>query len=192
MSQYKLNQLPPVFASGFSETVPAGGAGGADYDNPLAGLLSSHIDDSDAEDDEGPDPGDQTDYDDEPQSALEPPPVTLANEPEEDTEEGRNVRPKLDHPSSPRTVECPPTIRLSAEEPSTKASPVPGPNKMTVVVRDASYWTYRAVLYWASYLPYIHTNYHKPDLTFIRPSALYRQYCLCASVLIVSFSKHEF
>jgi len=60
-------------------------------------------------------------------------------------EEGRNVRAKLSHPSSPRN----PNKRL--ERPSEKPQPqpeIPGPKKTRVIVRDVAYTTYRAVLYY--------------------------------------------
>lgn len=61
---------------------------------------------------------------------------------ETDTTEPRNVRQKVMHPSSPRRTT---TTALSADPPAEKYPPRP----MTrVVVRDASYSTYRAVLYY--------------------------------------------
>ena len=62
---------------------------------------------------------------------------------ETDTTEPRNVRQKITHPSSPRRA----TATLSAN-PSADTYP---PRPMTrVVVRDASYSTYRSVLYYVS------------------------------------------
>lgn len=63
---------------------------------------------------------------------------------ETDTTEPRNVRQKITHPSSPRRTT---TTALSADPPADKYPPRP----MTrVVVRDASYSTYRSVLYYVS------------------------------------------
>ena len=63
---------------------------------------------------------------------------------ETDTTEPRNVRQKITHPSSPRR---PTTTALPADPPADKYPPRP----MTrVVVRDASYSTYRSVLYYVS------------------------------------------
>lgn len=60
----------------------------------------------------------------------------------------RNVRPKLSHPSSPRSG----SQGLDKEEPEwqqiSKSSTVPGPSKLHVVVKDVAYTTYRAVLYY--------------------------------------------
>jgi len=65
-----------------------------------------------------------------------------ANEVRED-EEGRNVRPKLSHPSSParssNTIY--PIVTPTADS-------TPGPPKMRVIVKDVAYSTYRAVLYY--------------------------------------------
>lgn len=63
---------------------------------------------------------------------------------ETDTTEPRNVRQKVTHPSSPRRTT---SIMLSADPTVEKYPPRP----MTrVVVRDASYSTYRSVLYYVS------------------------------------------
>ncbi|KAM5538632.1 hypothetical protein V8D89_007661 [Ganoderma adspersum] len=74
----------------------------------------------------------------------------------------RNTRPKLSHPSTPRTRE----MTLERESPQVPSSPlrtvevlpvqsppqpevsVPGPKKARVVVKDVAYATYRAVLYY--------------------------------------------
>ena len=62
---------------------------------------------------------------------------------ETDTTEPRNVRQKITHPSSPRRA----VNTLSVEPPADRYPPRP----MTrVVVRDASYSTYRSVLYYVS------------------------------------------
>jgi len=70
---------------------------------------------------------------------------------ETDTTEPRNVRQKLTHPSSPHRA----TGALSADPPADKYPPRP----MTrVVVRDASYSTYRSVLYYVSITGPTHVN----------------------------------
>ncbi|KAI0647708.1 hypothetical protein C8Q79DRAFT_951562 [Trametes meyenii] len=73
----------------------------------------------------------------------------------------RNTRPKLSHPSSPRTpdmileqadgdVNLPGSALQRAPPLKTElaATEVPGPKKVRVVVRDVAYTTYRAVLYY--------------------------------------------
>ncbi|KIJ62629.1 hypothetical protein HYDPIDRAFT_182673 [Hydnomerulius pinastri MD-312] len=65
-------------------------------------------------------------------------------------ENQRNVRPKLSHPSSPRSKDVslmtePDWSRLTV--PVSKTA-VPGPKKMRVVIGDVAYATYRAVLYY--------------------------------------------
>lgn len=64
--------------------------------------------------------------------------------------ESRNVRPKLSHPSSPRST----GVGFEPQEPEwqhiAKSDPVPGPSKTRVVVKDVAYTTYRAVLYYLS------------------------------------------
>ncbi|KIM89085.1 hypothetical protein PILCRDRAFT_812980 [Piloderma croceum F 1598] len=61
--------------------------------------------------------------------------------------EGRNVRPKLTHPSSPGG-----TAALEKQEPGwqhvSRSDPQHGPSKLHVVVKDVAYTTYRAVLYY--------------------------------------------
>lgn len=70
---------------------------------------------------------------------------------ETDTTEPRNVRQKVTHPSSPRRA----TTALSAN-PSVDKYP---PRPMTrVVVRDASYSTYRSVLYYVSITTFHHVS----------------------------------
>ena len=79
----------------------------------------------------------------------------------------RNTRPKLSHPSTPRTRE----MTLERESPRVPSSPlraveilpvqsppqpevtVPGPKKARVVVKDVAYATYRAVLYYVRLPP---------------------------------------
>ena len=60
----------------------------------------------------------------------------------------RSVRPKLSHPSSPRTT---PSLIERERGGSAPNHPVPGPAKTQIIVRDAAYATYRAVLYYVSF-----------------------------------------
>ena len=67
--------------------------------------------------------------------------------------EGRNVRPKLSHPSSPGGR----ALTLERREPEwqhvSKCDSVHGPTKLHVVVKDVAYTTYRAVLYYVRIIP---------------------------------------
>ncbi|KAF9221575.1 hypothetical protein BS17DRAFT_784982 [Gyrodon lividus] len=65
-------------------------------------------------------------------------------------EEHRNVRPKLSHPSSPRSKDASSMTDPDwGHPPVPPAKPtVPGPTKMRVVIGDVAYATYRAVLYY--------------------------------------------
>lgn len=66
-------------------------------------------------------------------------------------DEARNVKPKLSHPSSPRSKDvsimtdpdCPHRVSVLRETPA-----IPGPKKMRVIIGDAAYATYKAVLYY--------------------------------------------
>jgi hypothetical protein len=60
--------------------------------------------------------------------------------------EGRNVRAKLSHPSTPRSSHLPsPSMwEVRGDNPPSALSP----QKMRVVVKDVAYSTYRAVLYY--------------------------------------------
>lgn len=68
----------------------------------------------------------------------------------DDEAESRNVRPKLSHPSSPRSR----NPDLDKDEPEWhdyhRIDSFPGPGKLHVVVKDVAYTTYRAVLYYVS------------------------------------------
>lgn len=65
--------------------------------------------------------------------------------------DGRNVRPKLTHHSSPGGG----AERLEPEwQLGSKAEPVSGPTRLHVVVKDVAYTTYRAVLYYVSVSAY--------------------------------------
>jgi hypothetical protein len=72
--------------------------------------------------------------------------------------EGRNVRPKLSHPSSPGSR----TLALEKQEPEwqhlSKSDPLYGPSKLHVVVKDVAYTTYRAVLYYVRAIPLLYSN----------------------------------
>ena len=71
-----------------------------------------------------------------------------------DDEQGRNVKQKTSHPSSPRGPL--PDLALAPGESSVPVKamiakePVLGPAKLRVVVKDAAYVTYRAVLFYVS------------------------------------------
>jgi hypothetical protein len=85
-------------------------------------------------------------------------------------EESRNVRPKLSHPSSPRSMDgslmmgpdCLNHVSLPPETPA-----VPGPKKMQIIVGDAAYATYKAVLY------YVRRHFHKFLIFTYRSSQIY-------------------
>ncbi|TFY81133.1 hypothetical protein EWM64_g2869 [Hericium alpestre] len=88
-----------------------------------------------------------------PQSNEQPAaePTTSPREGNEDREDGegegndlRNVRLKLQHPSSPRT--SPERLGRCAGP----AAPASGPPKLRVIVKDVAYSTYRAILYYVS------------------------------------------
>lgn len=128
---------------------------------------------------------------------------SLANADGEDAVDGsaatagsRNVKAKISHPSSPRSREQ--TMDLTTDELKTEPKVEPkvepeesGPNKVRVVVKDVAYTTYRAVLYYVSYLivhamtlhtQSFHTSYtltryclHRSPLPSIRPSIPRRQ-----------------
>ena len=68
-----------------------------------------------------------------------------------EADESRNVRPKLSHPSSPRTMDV--SLMMDPGCLNRVSSPfetpvVPGPKKMQVTVGDIAYATYKAVLYY--------------------------------------------
>ncbi|KAI0669174.1 hypothetical protein C8Q78DRAFT_1042001 [Trametes maxima] len=77
-----------------------------------------------------------------------------------DQQRQRNTRPKLSHPSSPRTqdviLEQPggnvsllsSAIQRAPSKAESTTPEVPGPKKVRVVVRDVAYTTYRAMLYY--------------------------------------------
>ncbi|KAF8133856.1 hypothetical protein EV363DRAFT_1258331 [Boletus edulis] len=64
-------------------------------------------------------------------------------------DESRNVRPKLSHPSSPRSKDVSlMTDPDCSNRVSSHSETVPGPKKMQVIVGDVAYATYKAVLYY--------------------------------------------
>lgn len=64
----------------------------------------------------------------------------------------RNVRPKLSHPSSPRSKDV--SLMTDPDCSNYETPAVPGPKKMQVIVGDVAYATYKAVLY------YVHRRFH--------------------------------
>ncbi|EMD31420.1 hypothetical protein CERSUDRAFT_163065 [Gelatoporia subvermispora B] len=122
---------------------------------------------------------------------------TLIRVDDGEREERRNVRAKLSHPSSPSTMDAEPVIgdntpemgvfdvpavgsssavHLGARTGSIRrkspapASAITGPRKTRVVVRDASYATYRAVLYYIytdtiTFAPLASSFLHRPSET---------------------------
>jgi hypothetical protein len=69
---------------------------------------------------------------------------------DEDQEGVRNVRQKLEHPSSPRSREV--ALHAQREHPARRvARDIPGPSKKRIVVRDVAYTTYKAVLYYVGH-----------------------------------------
>jgi hypothetical protein len=118
--------------------------------------IACYFDDSDAEDDEllydGADAS-HTPWTDEPppfpinstdnpanSSGLEPFLSSTSIFSGDTSQVPRNVRPKLVHPSSPRS-----NHQNTRPESS---STIPGPQKLRVVIKDVAYTTYRAVLYY--------------------------------------------
>ena len=82
-----------------------------------------------------------------------------ADDEQDEEQSGRNTRPKLSHPSTPRSKDV--ALEQERQVPSSPLRPVeilpvqsrpqpemPGPKKARVVVRDVAYATYRAVLYY--------------------------------------------
>jgi hypothetical protein len=133
-----------VFSSGFSEALFSPGRTNIDHSAETFG--GYELDDSDAEDD---DDTQLTPIEEHAQTSRHPltdpsTPVAELEEPDPDTA-GLPMTPRaaLSHPGSPRAVRAP-TLALA----SFVAPPAPGPAKMRVVVRDASYWTYRAMLHY--------------------------------------------
>ncbi len=71
---------------------------------------------------------------------------------DEDGSDGRNVKAKLSHPSSPREPEEANSIEEELVAQSIEPA-IPGPKKVKVVVKDVAYSTYRAVLNYVSLPP---------------------------------------
>ena len=80
--------------------------------------------------------------------------ATVGSDNELDDRNGnRNVRPKLSHPSSPRSRSSPVSVKHeSGWHHVSKTDPTPGPSKLRVVVKDVAYTTYRGVLYYVCIL----------------------------------------
>jgi hypothetical protein len=170
---------PEVFGSGFAETSDITGHAEGDAQSEVDDTASEapsfssskwtrHFEDSDDEDDEIlADSVDDNNFESVTNSqtgslvrkdsmvSLHSPvkdvtPEDSATVGSDNETEGRNVRPKLSHPSSPRGR----PFTLERPEPEwhhvTKSDPIHGPNKLHVVVKDVAYTTYRAVLYYVS------------------------------------------
>jgi hypothetical protein len=96
--------------------------------------------------------------------------------------EGRNVRPKLTHPSSPGG-----TVALEKQELGwqhvSRSNPQHGPSKLHVVVKDVAYTTYRAVLY------YVGLSLHLLNGPFniCTCTDLHRHHSFCSSLVLFLF-----
>jgi len=180
-----------VFSSGFSEaSSDQGQQSGVDTDDGASDdtYLGRQFEDSDDEDDEFMTRAiDEPSFDGTAELQIEEDagpsvPVIGTNHTEssallaeDDTKESsgedaqiRDVRPKLSHPSSPRSQD----VALNKSESDwTKISALPeakdvaGPKKMRVVIRDVAYATYKAVLYYVSAVPGIILNNHDLRIT---------------------------
>jgi len=99
-----------------------------------------------------------------------------------DETEGRNVRPKLTHPSSPGG-----TVALEHQEPGwqhvSRSDPQHGPSKLHVVVKDVAYTTYRAVLY------YVGLSHHLSNgpTNICTCTDLYRHHSFCSPFVLFLF-----
>ncbi|KAJ3535861.1 hypothetical protein NM688_g6921 [Phlebia brevispora] len=98
---------------------------------------------------------------------------------EEDESNSRNVQRKLSHPSSPRSEtmlakpeeQAEPEQTLPVKPTQDVEKPIPGPTKVRVVIKDAAYATYRAVLY------YIYTD----TITFAPLASSFPSYTMSTS-----------
>lgn len=77
---------------------------------------------------------------------------------EPDDQQGRNVKQKVFHPSSPRSERADSLTESRDLPPAPKKADitkevVPGPAKLRVVVKDVAYATYRAVLHYVGTIP---------------------------------------
>lgn len=79
----------------------------------------------------------------------------------------RNVRPKLSHPSSPRSKDVSLMTDPDCSSRVSEAPAVPGPKKMQVIVGDVAYATYKAVLY------YVRPRFHKFVILAYQLSQIY-------------------
>lgn len=193
-----------MFSSGFSEaSSDQGQQSGVDTDDGASDdtYLGRQFEDSDDEDDEFMTRAiDEPSFDGTAELQIEEDagpsvPVIGTNHTEssallaeDDTKESsgedaqiRDVRPKLSHPSSPRSQD----VALNKSESDwTKISALPeakdvaGPKKMRVVIRDVAYATYKAVLYYVSAVPGIILNNHD-----LRITDLYRCHHLCTDIV---------
>ena len=161
-----------VFQSGFAEGLEAdlissdtGNNAANDANAPVAmsdksdlepetvGLAPRFEDSDDEDDDEEPVPESQITLQlpDTPKRPRPSRPSSWASSDQgvandEDGTEGRNVKAKLSHPSSPRAeASIIEEILVPSSEPV-----VPGPKKVKVIVKDVAYSTYRAVLNYVS------------------------------------------
>ena len=103
--------------------------------------------------------------------------VDVLDQSDEQGPSARNTRPKLSHPSSPRSRELalehnearPRSPSVQTQSIIIQASvEVPGPRKTRVVVRDVAYTTYRAVLYYVS-VHVVHSQ-ERADFGYMRRS----------------------
>jgi hypothetical protein len=193
LAKYFLTSCFTVFNSGFSEassdTIVVEGPKQADSRANASDSTSvtCYFDDSDAEDDEllydGPD-APYTPWTDEPLSSpinptdnstnisgSEPFLSPTSNYSGDSSQMQRNVRPKLVHPSSPRSN------NFTSQNIRVETSSIPGPQKLRVVIKDVAYTTYRAVLYYVGLLA-CHALH---VLTFGPVLALYRHDRVCTS-----------
>ncbi len=103
-------------------------------------------------------------------NVLGPDATDEQNDEQDDEQSARNTRPKLSHPSTPRTKEM--RLERAVQVPSSplrtveilpvqsRSEPeVSGPKKARVVVKDVAYATYRAVLYYVRLLCTIGYHY---------------------------------
>lgn len=112
--------------------------------------------------------------------------ATVGSDNENDNE-GRNVRPKLSHPSSPgitnQQLERPDAGWQNIPPNFQPTDPIPGPNKLHVVVKDVAYTTYLAVLHYVIFF----FNMSMTPSVLIVLLALHRHYRFCAIVFIFQF-----
>jgi hypothetical protein len=181
--------MSSVFNAGFveasSDTTTFEITGDTNLDNVDAAsdytALGAHPEDSDEEDEaydpgesDGDPPNSDQDPEDVPRDFLLEPGMSVAAEEAEggddvggegEDEKPRNVRQKVAHPSSPRGVNAQILPRSGA---ATTDRDIPGPPKLRVVVKDVSYATYRAVLYYVLLLLLLFLALHSCFASCIR------------------------